>query len=249
MEKETQFTTHHSRLTKAAFTLAETLIVIGIIGVVAALTLPSLNHATGDKETITRVKKAYSTLTEAVDRMEATYGPTNEWWDKDCDSYVDVINKFGERITEFMKVTKNCKQGGGCWINPSNNSYSFIIGDGSSVRIYNRGLAPWIDIYVDVDGPNKGKTQGGRDVFLFAIYMSDSEYKGVVPISNTSSLTEEMGSNIFSNENYRQNVITEISADWILKYENMDYLKTDSSMKCNDNPSIILDGVTNTSCH
>ena len=33
-----------------AFTLAEVLIVIGIIGVVAALTLPNLNHATGDKD-------------------------------------------------------------------------------------------------------------------------------------------------------------------------------------------------------
>ena len=34
---------------KFGFTLAEVLIVIGIIGVVAALTLPNLNHATGDK--------------------------------------------------------------------------------------------------------------------------------------------------------------------------------------------------------
>ena len=42
-----------------AFTLAEVLIVIGIIGVVAALTLPNLNHATGDKEKVTKVKKIY----------------------------------------------------------------------------------------------------------------------------------------------------------------------------------------------
>ena len=57
-----------------AFTLAETLIVIGIIGVVAALTLPNLNNATDDKETVTRLMKAYSMLNEANDRAVATYG-------------------------------------------------------------------------------------------------------------------------------------------------------------------------------
>lgn len=40
-----------------AFTLAETLIVMGIIGVVAALTLPNLNSSTGDKEKVVKVKK------------------------------------------------------------------------------------------------------------------------------------------------------------------------------------------------
>ena len=43
-----------------AFTLAETLIVMGIIGVVAALTLPNLNSSTGDKEKVAKVKKVYS---------------------------------------------------------------------------------------------------------------------------------------------------------------------------------------------
>ena len=40
-----------------AFTLAETLIVMGIIGIVSALTLPNLNSSTGDKENVARVKK------------------------------------------------------------------------------------------------------------------------------------------------------------------------------------------------
>ena len=37
-----------------AFTLAETLVVMGIIGVVAALTIPNLNQATGEKEIVAR---------------------------------------------------------------------------------------------------------------------------------------------------------------------------------------------------
>ena len=42
---------------KLAFTLAETLIVMGVIGVVAALTLPNLNQSTGNKEKVAKVKK------------------------------------------------------------------------------------------------------------------------------------------------------------------------------------------------
>ena len=40
-----------------AFTLAETLIVIGVIGIVSALTLPNLNSSTGDKEKVDKVQK------------------------------------------------------------------------------------------------------------------------------------------------------------------------------------------------
>ena len=42
---------------KIAFTLAETLIVMGIIGFVAALTIPNLNSSTADKVQFAKVKK------------------------------------------------------------------------------------------------------------------------------------------------------------------------------------------------
>ncbi len=42
-----------------AFTLAEVLITLGIIGVVAALTLPAIVQKNYEKETVARVKKAY----------------------------------------------------------------------------------------------------------------------------------------------------------------------------------------------
>lgn len=48
------------------FTLAEVLITLGIIGVVAAMTLPSLVTEYKDKELITRTKKVYSNIQNAV---------------------------------------------------------------------------------------------------------------------------------------------------------------------------------------
>ena len=51
---------------KLGFTLAEVLITLGIIGVIATLTLPSLMTNTAEREYATAWKKAISSLTEAV---------------------------------------------------------------------------------------------------------------------------------------------------------------------------------------
>ena len=47
---------------KIAFTLAEVLITLGIIGVVASLTLPSVIQNYKKQVTVNQLKKAYSTL-------------------------------------------------------------------------------------------------------------------------------------------------------------------------------------------
>lgn len=56
---------------KKGFTLAEVLITLVIIGVVAALTIPTLTQNTQDKELITRMKKAYSVLAQAYSMIRA----------------------------------------------------------------------------------------------------------------------------------------------------------------------------------
>ena len=80
-----QFTTHHS-LKKAAFTLAEVLITLGIIGVVAAITLPTLIKNYQKQVYVTQLKKVVNTLEnnsrkiladEGVDSLQDTplYSP------------------------------------------------------------------------------------------------------------------------------------------------------------------------------
>ena len=56
-----------------AFTLAEVLITLGIIGVVAAMTLPALINNHRDKELVTRVRKTYSALNQALELAQAHY--------------------------------------------------------------------------------------------------------------------------------------------------------------------------------
>src|SRR5574344_3111914 len=55
----------YSRLKRSAFTLAEVLIVLAIIGVVAAMTIPTLMNKIQDMRYKTAYKKAYSVTSQA----------------------------------------------------------------------------------------------------------------------------------------------------------------------------------------
>ena len=216
-----------------AFTLAETLIVIGIIGVVAALTLPNLNHATGDKETVTKYKKLYSGLTDAFDRAVVIYGPVDEWF-KNAETTQEKSKIFGERIAEFMKISKTCGFSKGCFsenkirdiygseeafidYGNSNYAYSYQLVGGVALAFYggihqeSRGK---LSIDVDLDGPNKGKNQKGLDRFIFEIDSKDN----LVPF-------------IYTNEQLTGNLCTSYDTGmWILTNDNIDYLKCFSDL-------------------
>ena len=60
---------------KSGFTLAEVLITLGIIGVVAALTLPSVIQSYKKQVTVNQLKKAYSTLGQVAQKAFADNGP------------------------------------------------------------------------------------------------------------------------------------------------------------------------------
>ena len=87
------FTTHHS-LKHAAFTLAEVLITLGIIGVVAALTLPTLIQNHQKQVYVTQLKKAYSTLNNAINKMAVDEGVV-DWAQTQC-GYQRYASTLGE---------------------------------------------------------------------------------------------------------------------------------------------------------
>ena len=63
-----------NNLRKVAFTLAEVLITLGIIGVVAALTLPTIIQNYQKQVTVNKLKKAYSVLGQVAQRAIADNG-------------------------------------------------------------------------------------------------------------------------------------------------------------------------------
>ena len=98
------FIPHSDSQRKIAFTLAEVLITLGIIGVVAAMTLPTVINKINNKQNITAMKKAYSELSQITQTLNYEYGGNftmacNDF-DDDC-----LRNLFAEK----MKVIKKCK--------------------------------------------------------------------------------------------------------------------------------------------
>ena len=210
-----------------AFTLAETLIVMGIIGIVSALTLPNLNSSTGEKEKVAKVKKIYQNLDDAFGRAQAVYGPITDW------SSGFNATLAGERITEFMKISKNCKNSTGCTatspktitgtsyrsLEYDTNSYKFITADGTSIAFIKDSTS----IVVDIDGGQNGKNQVGRDIFVFKQESIGSSNMTVVPDRPTNF--SDYLTDFTSGDGF-------YASGWIIDYDNMDYLKLNSSKKC-----------------
>ena len=74
-----RFTLHTSLKKQAAFTLAEVLITLGIIGVVAAMTMPVLVGSYRKTVTETKLQKFYSIMNQAIKLAEVDYGEASMW--------------------------------------------------------------------------------------------------------------------------------------------------------------------------
>src|SRR5574344_915991 len=89
-----------------AFTLAEVLITLGIIGVVAALTIPTLMQKTEERETVSKLKKVYSTLQNAYSRAINDEGELSDWGTiTDTAAGSDLVL---QKFVPYLNVLKNC---------------------------------------------------------------------------------------------------------------------------------------------
>lgn len=80
------------------FTLAEVLITLVIIGIVAAMTIPTLISDTQKREYPIRLAQAFSTLSQAVKMAQVEYGDISTW---------EYRSLFGTSYTDNWKATKN----------------------------------------------------------------------------------------------------------------------------------------------
>src|SRR5574344_258447 len=89
------------------FTLAEVLIVLGIIGVIAAFTIPTLINSYQEKVVVTKVKKFYSLMNQAVALAKLENGDVDTWADADAD-YAIASNNYAKILEKSLKFTKKC---------------------------------------------------------------------------------------------------------------------------------------------
>ena len=99
-----------------AFTLAEVLITLGIIGVVAAMTLPSVINKTRNKELHTAFLKTYSELNQVAGLFNAHYGiSVSEYTAQENYSVTGgegMKPAIANKIFAYYKGTKNLTSGG-----------------------------------------------------------------------------------------------------------------------------------------
>lgn len=171
-----------------AFTLAEVLITLGIIGVVASLTLPVLVANYKKQVTVTQLKKAYTEISQAVKLSELQNGDTSDWdftlsgtdfYYKYLQTYFIKNKELQNR--EFKKeYTVNNLNGTKCtsevWCTKQDSFYIYL-SNGSIMGIMTHdGQSKYKSVTIDINGFKK-PNQLGKDFFVFSIISPD----GLVP--------------------------------------------------------------------
>ena len=177
---------------RSAFTLAEVLITLGIIGVVAAMTLPVVINNARNKQLEAGLKKGASAIAQALDMYAAENGER-------ITTYTITQHQLKPKLIPYFKVIKDCGWGRGavdaddeaCIKNYSSdlidttytnfngtNTISlspfddgqFVINDGMLILLENVGQGGAnIYISVDVNGYKKAPNRLGQDLFMFQL--------------------------------------------------------------------------------
>ena len=172
---------------KSGFTLAEVLITLGIIGVVAAMTIPGLMTHFQQEQTVTKLKKALSVINQAYRLSYDDVGEPENALKLGADEY------FKTYWAPYIKILSYCKKPEDCGYN-SNYPWKYINGqkfdsalifpntrttfysmDGILYSIFTTGgdlKTPLYDINVDING-GAGPNKVGRDVFMFTRVQED----------------------------------------------------------------------------
>lgn len=85
----------------SGFTLAEVLITLGIIGIIAAMTIPNLVKKWEERAIISKYKKMYSTLANAYYMAVADNGNPEHWALSDRASLLKIFEPY-------LNVTERC---------------------------------------------------------------------------------------------------------------------------------------------
>lgn len=173
--------------TRFAFTLAEVLITLGIIGVVAAMTIPVLLTNYKANRLRTQFLKTYSVVQQVFKQMEADDVSTNP-----TDYKRDGKNEFYKTFKNYLTGATNCGDVLSSWISStpcaniaytkpvyktldgSNDLDNHLFDDGQlalpdgTLLLFEQSLdANYIWIFADINGAKNPPNRLGYDLFAF----------------------------------------------------------------------------------
>lgn len=201
-----------NRKKKAAFTLAEVLITLGIIGIIAAMTLPSLINTYRKLDTSAKLKKFFSSMNQAVVFSVAENGEPVNWIETltyhNPESLYDWFDRY---IMKHMRILKNCRNAGSNCVGEyvycdypgrcynasyiSTNTVLYIFNDGTMITSLTgggvdeeTGMATSMTLHVRFDTNGYGRPNTfGQDVFSFR--MNINEKFAYITCDNHKNLT------------------------------------------------------------
>ena len=227
-------------LAKAGFTLAEVLITLGIIGVVAAMTIPSLINKYQDKVVTTALKRNYSILSQAVLSAVDEYGTPDNWMQRDenqssysqssARNVADILSKFiknvnkctdSDCILKFYKAHKVYNIKKNTLASNAQLKYAYLaLNDGTIYEISSLGQCNYWNakgvcaaVSIDVNGLSYPNATGW-DVFTFFL---TAEGKFIPASYNPVTCNRTSDSYINGGS----------CAEWVLTYGNREYLRCD----------------------
>lgn len=180
-----------NKISKSGFTLGEMLITIGVVGIIAALTIPTLISNYQKHTTLLKLKKIFSEFNGIFEEAKVMYGPMSKWGIIHGQDTTEMDTVYYKIIAPKLNVEKYCGYNNNnptdCWAEGCNidgtncrdipNFYSNAasLEDGTDVAFLNLSDEDYhhyvIHIYVDLNG-KKRPNRLGRDRFIFEI--SDS---------------------------------------------------------------------------
>lgn len=180
------------------FTLAEVLITLGIIGIVAAMTLPVLVQNYQKRITATRLEATYSMIKQAIRMSEAKNGDVSEWnfdsLKEDGSMGVKLTQKFVKQYIEpYLKIAHkdefayssapyeyNYYSLNGKLISSSHTHYSLALNNGVYLH-FNANYGDdndnnAVELRIDINGKQRPNTVG-IDTFFMQIYPEVKFYR------------------------------------------------------------------------
>lgn len=196
-----------NRVGKLAFTLAEVLLTLGIIGVVVVLTIFALVGKYSDMQKSVALKKAYTNLSQAILMSQQEHGELADW-DRAPYHRKGMLEWSNEYIFKYMKKVTACEGGNSAIKCPTDadricnaenkncNSVTlrmavYVLANGENIYIFSggnpvAGKSDFLHILVDTNGIKKPNVFG-KDVFVFTLWLNDRAGKPLKSWGCTSS--------------------------------------------------------------
>ncbi len=231
------------------FTLSEVLITLGIIGVIAALTIPGVVGNFKVKKLVTQLKKTNSLLNNAYNLMreQEFSGDTSGSFGYmiDTDEFIDLMAKHLNTISichlgDIEKCTKNVQytnlSGAQDTIYNRNKLGAFTLNDGTIIMVVwfagnqsgNDHIAysgSYGQLFVDING-EKPPNKMGEDVFSFQAKKDRITARGALSkthSSHSNAYKYDKAGYCDKSRSISHNGLG--CTAWVVYMENMDYLK------------------------